>query len=383
MPPRLSLLSIALLIACGHTDPFSNPDSNTGRPFDPSPPARLTLNLGVDRDPAWLPDGSGILYSAQDPGRNDRDVCLALLPATGGQQSALWCDVPDGPDRTDAVLSTGPAADGRMAFLATSTSRGNPVPEYLGIRVGPTTDPAAGIQVRQLPYPRGQGIVNAVGRLHWAGTDRLAYLGVWSAIHVVCPQPFVCNPPDTAVTGLDVELLDLAGGDAPTAVPGTEDATGLAVVADGAEILYTLASDTRIYRRSLSSGTVAVAHDFGAAGLARDLDAAGARVVAVVGGLVGQTVDSSLGPIQWDSGGVIHVVDLANGTDMPLDGGSRLYRNPALSPGGDQVVAEGYQFTVQFIIDPNTGQPIVDPVTFEPILDTVITSNSDLYRFGP
>lgn len=373
MASRLQLLPLALLLGCAHSDPFSNPDTGTNQPFDPGPPAQITANRGADRDPAWLPDGSGLLYSVQDPGRDDRDVCLALIPAGGNRQSELWCDVPAGAGRSDAVLAAGPAADGRLAFLATSTGLTNPVPEQLGIRVAPTLDPPAGVEVRRLPYTRGARLVNQVGRIHWAATDRLVYLGQWSKVRVVCPQPFVCNPPDTTVGDVDIELLDLGAPADPTVVPGTEGASGLATLADGADLLYTLAGDSRIYRRGLASGTVTVAHDFGSAGIARDLDAAGTRVVAVVGGLVGQVADPDLGTIQWDSGGALHVVDLADGSDTPLAEAGRLYRRPALSPTGDLVVAEGYRFTVAPAIDPGSGQPI---------LDTTITSSSDLYRFG-
>ena len=51
-------------------------------------------------------------------------------------------------------------------------------------------------------------------------------------------------------------------------------------------------------------------HDFGAEGIARDVHAVGNRVAAVVGGRVAFSVDSLLGPVQWDSGGVLHVFDL-------------------------------------------------------------------------
>jgi len=138
-------------------------------------------------------------------------------------------------------------------------------------------------------------------------------------------------------------------------------------------VLYTLPGDSRIYRRNLASGAVTVAHDFGAAGPARDLDAAGTRIVAVVGGLVGPVDDPDLGTIQVDRGGVLHLVDLADHSDTPVPEAGRLYRRPALSPAGDVVVAEGYRFNVAPVMDPGTG---------ETVLDTTITSNSDLYRFG-
>ena len=65
-PCWLALAGGALLVlACGHTEPFSTPPYGTNQPFDPTPPVRLTLNTGPDRGASWLPDGSGILYSAQ------------------------------------------------------------------------------------------------------------------------------------------------------------------------------------------------------------------------------------------------------------------------------------------------------------------------------
>ncbi|HKU60102.1 MAG TPA: hypothetical protein VJQ44_02710 [Gemmatimonadales bacterium] len=370
MAPRPRLLALLLLLGCGHSEPFTNPDTGTDQPFDAGPPVRLTANRGGDLEPAWLADGSGTLYSVSDPARQDRDVCLALIPALGNRQSELWCDVPEGLNRSDAVHAAGPGPDGRLAFLASATSPTNAVPEHLGIRVAPTVDPGAGVEVRRLPYPRGAGQVNWAGRIHWLEGDRLAYLGQRLLVTQDCAN-FVCAPPETTVTSLGVEQLDLEPKTVE-AVPGTVNATGLATLADGAVVLYTLPGDSRIFRRNLSTGEVTVAHDFGAAGIARDLDAAGSRVVAVVGGLIGQTTVPILGTIQWDSGGVLHLVDLDDNSDAPLPNAGLLYRRPALSPAGDLIIAEGYRFSVT-TVDPGTGGIIQD---------TSIVSSSDLYRFG-
>ncbi|MBA3659572.1 MAG: PD40 domain-containing protein [Gemmatimonadales bacterium] len=76
-----ALASVWILVAaCDHTAPVSDPPATSDRPFVPGDPARLTLNAGPDRSPAWLPDGSAIVYSAQQLGRTDNDVCLAVLP---------------------------------------------------------------------------------------------------------------------------------------------------------------------------------------------------------------------------------------------------------------------------------------------------------------
>src|SRR3954452_11054263 len=109
---------VALLVAlgCGHSEPFGPERFGTDQPFNPSPPVQLTLNRGIDRRAAWLPDGSAILYSTQ-PKSLDRDVCLAVLPPQGGRQRALTCELePNGEQLTEAIESAAPASDGRLAF---------------------------------------------------------------------------------------------------------------------------------------------------------------------------------------------------------------------------------------------------------------------------
>src|SRR6185437_12208755 len=97
---------------------------------------------------------------------------------------------------------------------------------------------------------------------------------------------------DTIATGLWVALLDVsAPGMPPVAVPGTDFASGVSPGASEDEIYYTLGGDTRVFRRVLSSGDVSVAHDFGPAGIARDVDVAGGRLTAIVGGRVAFSVD--------------------------------------------------------------------------------------------
>ncbi|HET7240306.1 MAG TPA: hypothetical protein VFI77_04050, partial [Gemmatimonadales bacterium] len=64
----------------------------------------------------------------------------------------------------------------------------------------------------------------------------------------------------------------------------------------------------------------------------------------------------------------------ADHSDTPIPEAGRLYRRPTIAPTGDVLVAEGYQFQVQLLTDPGTG---------EQVTDTTITSSSDLIRFGP
>ena len=112
-------------------------------------------------------------------------------------------------------------------------------------------------------------------------------------------------PIDTIPTGLDVALLDLsAPGSSPVVLPGTDFASGVSPGPTSDEVYYTLNGDTRVYRRVLSTGDQSVVHDFGPAGIARDVHVAGGRLTAVVGGRVNVVPDAELGQIQWDSGGI-------------------------------------------------------------------------------
>jgi hypothetical protein len=369
-PSRWTALGLLCLVAfapaCSHTDPFTNPSTGE-EPFDPGPPARLTLNPAHDGNPSWLADGSGILYSAQQGDRIDDDVCLAQLPPTGGQQRLLVCDIPGDSNTTDAAQSAAASPDGRIALLSAGNgSLGGSSPVFLGIALIRTLDGLDAERVRSLPFTPAGGTARQdyAGYVRWLTTDALVYVGQRFVTRSPC---FDC-PLDTLLIGTEVTTLGTDGAGTATAVPGTELATGVAPVLEGTAILYTLPNDTRIYQRVLASGAVTVAHDFGAAGVARDVNAAGNRLTAIVGGRVAFSVDPRAGPVQWDSGGVVHVVELGETGSVALDTPGRLYRRPALSPDGTRVVAEGYPVIVT-VIGPGDA-------------DTTVGKSGDLYLFG-
>ena len=361
-----AVLLMAALSGCDHTSPFSDPQG-TDVPFDPGPPARLTLNPEHDGDPAWLADGSGILYSSRQGFRVDSDVCLAELPPTGGSQRRLVCDVPGNQESTDAVWSAAAGADGRLALLSAGNGNvGGSSPVFIEIALAQSPLDAGNPQtVRTMPFtPSGGTLQNYAGYLRWLTLEQIAYVGQTFTTRAICPE--IGCPRDTIVVGTEITVLDLAQPTAAGAVPGTTQATGLAASEDGASIFYTLANDTRIYRRTLAGGAVTVVHDFGPAGVARDVHAAGTRIAAVVGGRVAFAADLGVGPLPWDSGGILHVVDLG-GDDVTLDTPGRLYRRPALSPDGTMIVAEGFPLVI-------TGPPDQR--------DTTVSGSADLYLFG-
>jgi hypothetical protein len=369
-PPKLlTPLVLLLLLGCGHTEPFGSPPSGNDGPFDPTPPVRLTLNRGPDRGAAWLPDGSGIVYSAQQLGRIDHDVCLALMPSGGGTQRQLTCNLtPTGGDSTDAVEAPAPGSDRRLAFVAVGSPIDAIAATGTAIVLGSVTDPANRTRLQLLPYTiPGEGLHSGASQLRWLSSSRLMYLAERVDYHLHCER---CVEWDTLTTGVDIAWLDVSQpGALPRTIPGTDFASGVSAGASEDEIYYSLNGDPRVYRQTLSTGAVAVAHDFGPAGGARDVHVVGNRMAAVVGGRLAFGIDPAFGPTAWDSGGVLHIVDLQTGGDVILDPAG-LYRRPQISPTGSAVIAEGYPLIITQSTDPGGG------------LDTTVSRRSDLYLFG-
>ena len=372
---RLALAGGAwLALSCNHTDPFSSPPNGVTEPLDPTPPVRLTLNPGSDREASWLPDGSGILYSAQQDSRSDHDVCLAELPPQGGSQRRLVCDLTAlGGDTLNAVEFPVGGMDGRLAFVKTGNPPNAPGPLVEAVTVAPGLDPRRGSEVVRLPYTvPGEPTHSTVISLRWLSPSRLTFVGSVRGYRDACLPP--CTRKDTIQSGLKVGVLDLdASGSAPGLVSGTDFASGVTPGSSEQEIYYTIGGDTRVFRRNLATGEVVAAHDFGAAGIARDVHVVRTRLTAIVGGRAHFFVDAELGPIQVDSGGFIHLVDLSSGSDAAL--GAALpatFRHPSLSPTGDRVVAEGYPLIITLVPEPEPGG--VRP-------DTTVGRTGDLYLF--
>jgi hypothetical protein len=364
---RLRTLGLVAVVAgCGHTDSFTSPPYGTDAPFDPSPPVRLTFNSLPDLSAAWLPDASGILYSTQLAERADNDLCLALLPPAGGSQLQVTCDLSvGGVDSTNAIESPAPLSDGRLAFVESSGQIGAPGALTQSIVIAPSLDPSGATRVQRIPYiVAGEPEHNHVRGIRWLGTGRLVFIGGNVAYLADCEG---C-PKSNVVADLKIVTLD-AGGGSPAVVSGTDFASSISVGRNEDEIYYTINGESRIYRRTLSTGDVTVAHDFGAAGIARDVHVVGNRMTAIVGGRAAFGINRVLGPTQRDSGGVVHVVDLISRSDQSFDDPDFLYRHPALSPTGDQLVAEGYP--LQISTDQVTGST-----------DTTVSPTGDLYLFG-
>lgn len=342
------LLGAVLLSACDHGHVMRVPTFGSALPPAAGSPAPLTLNSGTDLWPAWLPDGSGIVYSAERLDRTDRDWCLAFLPPSGGRVTRTICEnTLAGVDSVETYQSAAPSADGRVLLVRSSGRLGEAGAteeraRSRALMVGSLRGSLGARQLFSVPFTiTGVRTYTGVSRINWVGQATIVYradfLGRVCLIQVPnCPTAFVQS-------GLSIIRQALDDPASREVLPGTDDASSAWVGDDGDTLYYTLGGDSRVYRMVLSTLTSAVVYDFGAAGIARDVEVRGTRLVAVVGG---PTVSygfnaSAANNIQIDTlGGDIHVVDLVSGLETSLAVPQVFFRHPALSPAGDRVVAE-------------------------------------------
>lgn len=329
---------LIISVGCGHGEPFDPDTRPPGGPFSEQLPRRLTFNVGDDRTPSWLPDGSAIIYSSEREDRADHDRCLTLLPAEGGTIVDQFCPTdPVQSDSTNLYQAPAVSPEGRVFFHAVVSWIGQQKLGDASLAVATLADPIRSTMVTRLPYTAPNGrIHSSIRSPAWIGPNALVYLA---------EQLFYQGStffPDTFVTGLDIVRLDLSGS-APVleVIPGTDYASSVAVSEEPGVIYYTLGGDSRVYRRDLATGVVTVFHDFGTGQIARDVAVHGTRLVAIVGGSVLYQFEAAHdGFVQRDEGGDLHLVDVSNGAQAVFATDSVLFRHPVLSPDGARIVVE-------------------------------------------
>ncbi len=333
---RTTLLALTLA-ACGHVEPLRAPDAGSDAPLAPGPLARLTLNPGHDRQPTWLPDGSGLLYTAERLDRMAHDWCLELLPPTGGRSLRSICETgPFSRTATDAFEWAAVAADGRVAFVR-SESFGGPAQEH-ELVVASLEDPSDRRSLGSIPFTLpGAPTFSGVAQVRWLDAATLVVRAGYRAAVAPCPS---CTP-DTVTSGRNLVVVALDGAPRRVLLAGTDYASSVAVRGPD-EVFFTRGGDTRVYRLVPSSGAISVTWDFAPA-VVRDVQVVGDLMAAVVGGTIGWGYDPVFADsIQRDGGGIIALVNLASGTSQLLPAGPRRFRHPALSPDGRRLVAESY-----------------------------------------
>lgn len=319
----------AALLACSHGEPWGPPDL-AANPFG-SPPVRLTYNLPSEEAPAWLPDGSAVGFSWQDPARADHDRCLAFLPPGLGRIERQVCvrGIAE-QDSTSAVWAHGASAGGRLAFVAERSRTGSLVPAFRDLYVG-KLDGSSFRRVLSFPYiaPSGQ-LHDAAIDLVWPDDSTLVYLATY--VLYIGGGPV---RPDTQITTVEVVRIDLRGDSvaALSVVPGTTSVSSLALDAGTGAFYVTVYGSSRVFSLDLATGQRSPVYDFAPLGEARDVQVAAGRLVAAVGGTSG---------FGAGAGGQIYAARLPDGAPVLLadTAGGLVYRSLAIEPSGRRVVAE-------------------------------------------
>jgi len=310
------LATSAVLAGCDHARPFAAGSGEPDVPYDSTLPRRLTFSASGDVEPAWLADGSGIVYVFAS-GLPNGDQCLGVLPPGGGHIGQTVC--PDLTDADSTLLLREPAAGpgGRLAYLREGSVVGAAAPSATELVVATLADPAPGRVVLRFPYTDSGGVLHgSAGQVRWLPDGDLVYI----AEQVTFTFPPL--PIDTLYTPLWIERLSVSGGTAVvTVVPGTANATSVATDSAGA-IYYTLEGDSVVYRVAPGAAAGASWYDFGSAGPVDGVQVHGNRLVALA--------DSAL-----------YFVDVSANTRTTIPGSAGLQLSrPALSPDGTRLVAE-------------------------------------------
>jgi hypothetical protein len=344
MNKTLSLIPLLVLgiAGCDHSQPFDPARQPPLGPWSTGSVRRLTFSPGDDRTPSWLPDGSGIMYSSEREDRRDHDRCLTVLPPEGGTVMRSICPTnPSQDDTTNLMESPVVSPDGMIFYHQVTSWIGQQKLGLSALMLGPATDPLAASLVLQLPYTAPNGLIHSSIRSPaWSGPNTLVYL---AELLFYEGSSFL---PDTFYTGLDVVQLDVSGGTASLqVVPGTDDASSVAVSDAAGIIYYTIGGDSLVYRRDLVSGIIDTVHNFGDSNIVRDVTVRGNHLVAVVGrSVVWQYEPDHLRFIQRDEGGDLHFLNLVTGQESVFATDTTLFRHPVLSPDGQWAVVEASPF---------------------------------------
>lgn len=349
---RLMLL-IPLAAACGHSEPFTAPDTGLDQPRVPGNPARLTYATGTEMAPAWTPDGASIVYSFEltdRPGSPEADRCLGVMPVGGGTVEREICN-PSAFEADSTETYDWPAlnAAGDLAYVRSTRPSSVNDNRFGSLLVAPYANPAASRELRSFPFQGVSAFYPALSSLRWLSDDELVFIAVAEEIVNPCGPVFPCE--QLVRYGREIHRLVASDPGPSTAVAGTSLATSVAPGESADVIYFTLANDSRVYRQTLSTGTSAAVHDFGGP-IARDVHYAAGRLAVIVGGQV--TVhDDDIGPVQvLDRGGLLMVVDLATGTAIEAAVPQVWFRRPAFSPDGTRLAAQGHSLIISPLPNP-------------------------------
>lgn len=330
-----ALLLGAGLAGCAHSDLATAASVARDSAFVAAEPLRLTYSDGFDRTPAWSTDPDRILY-AFDKGHTSHGLpkgCVGDLPAAGGSRGWELCDT-EAQRADSSTQSLWPAlrSDGAVAMVRQRWPIYGLSPYYSDLAIRPADPDLVPVKFLPIPYFFNARSQQGVAFLQWLDATHLVWLG----------EGVIRSSLDNVESGYEILIGDPALGYPAglTLVPGTNYASSVARGGNSDTLYYTLGGDSLVYRRTLSTGAVDTVFDFGALGIARDVQVKNGRLTAVVGGSVTWGPHATLGMAQYDNGGPIYAVDLPAGTPVLVSASFDRYRHPVLSPDGNYVVAE-------------------------------------------
>src|SRR5258708_1252438 len=214
---RVALPVLLAAFACDHPTPPEPGSYWPQGPFSTAIPRRLTFNPGQDLTPAWLPDGSGIIYQFQRLDEPDFDRCLGILPAAGGVRREICNTNPKSADSTDVYGSPAVSAGGRLFYTRASDfwRLHNLAPTYQSVVVAPLATPLLVDSVRNLPYAVTPGgtMHYGIDNVRWLGDSAVMYVAEF-VIYGTCAR---CRDTFHTGTALDPPRARVAGGGVPGA----------------------------------------------------------------------------------------------------------------------------------------------------------------------
>ncbi len=291
-------LFLFLLLAGCHSEAFTTPDNGTNRPFDPGPPARITVDGGDDRQISFMPGGKYLVYT--QAGAFTGLGCFGFLRAGQARDSALVC-VPRSGDTTTAYGHPAVSSDRRLAFEMARALDFAFGYFYQAILVAPLADLRDTTEITPVPFRSTDGVLHQdITTLAWLKGGDLAIL----ADNLV----YRTTPGDMVRPRVYTTL----------ALPGPVHF--IQPSPDGSILYFQLSGDARIQAYNVASGLVSVAYDGN--GIDAGPFALGNRDLVALGG------------------GMLVRVDLQRGTIRTSPTYDLIISEIAVTPtGGDVIVA--------------------------------------------
>lgn len=340
---RSPLLPAALLAAwaCGHSEPFQDPNETSNGPFNPAPPVQLTYNPGADLTPAFLPGDTIVLYSYEQSGALNPNQCIGALPVAGGTRVDESCPrTAAALDSTERYENPVPLNDSMIVLVQSARLKGNGFDAITLLGTAPWRAADQLVPRLEFPFTSPSGVFEiSANYISLTGGTSLAYLGMIDLSACPGASPF-CEQPVLIRVGREIGQLNLDATGDPSIAPGSDYATSVATGRSAGAFLFTLPFDTRVYEREPDGSTVTL-FDF-APEIVRDPMLVGNQLVAIVGGNVLEFTGDVGVPLQVDGGGSIVLVNLGTGAVQVVAGGEgAAYTRPVLSANGRVLVAEG------------------------------------------